>query len=91
MCRDKFVDLWWQDFEPGGNYFTLASKIKKQPFARGEKLVTSQEKKHTKFKFPTMDFFIKVKDNAKNKPNRQFIAASIFFQYKTYGGKIVYC
>ena len=43
----------------------------------------------TKFTFPTMVIFIKVKDNVKNKPNNQF-AATFFFQYKTYGGKITY-
>ena len=49
---------------------------------RGGKVVTSQGKtkwpKLTKFKFPTMDLFIKVKDNVKNKPNNQFAATFIF-------------
>ena len=34
--------------------------------------------------------FIKVKDNVKNKLNNQLAATFIFFQYKTYGGKITY-
>ena len=37
-----------------------------------------------------MVIFIKVKDNVKNKLNNQLAATLIFFQYKTYGGKITY-
>ena len=37
-----------------------------------------------------MVIFIKVKDNVKNKLNNQLAATFIFFQYKTYGGKITY-
>ena len=36
-----------------------------------------------------MVIFIKVKDSVKNKLNNQ-LAATFFFQYKTYGGKIMY-